>query len=97
MWALRYKGDIKAYLTSFRALNLFAKSSGEPLQDMINRALPIEILHMRFSQYTGIFTEDEVFLQATYEAGKQVELEKRVIKSREVPGTAPVSGSQDSS
>jgi hypothetical protein len=86
MWTLRYKGDIKAYLTSFRALNLLAKSSGEPLQDMINRALPIEILHMRFSHHAGIFTDDEIFLQATYEAGKQVELEKRVTKSREAPG-----------
>ena len=38
MWALRYKGDIKAYLTSFRTLNQLAKSTGEAMQDMVNRA-----------------------------------------------------------
>jgi len=97
MWALQYKGDIKAYLTSFRALNLLAKSSGEPLQDMINRALPLEILHMRFSRYTGIFTDDELFLDATYEAGKQVELEKSIVKSKEAPGSAPGSDSNRNS
>ena len=36
MCALRYQGDAKAYLTSFRALNRLAKTTGEAMQDMVN-------------------------------------------------------------
>jgi hypothetical protein len=95
MWTLRYKGDIKAYFTSFRALNLLAKATGEPLQDMVNRAMPSEILHMRFAHNFGIFTEDEPFLDATYEAGRQVELEKSLLKHTEGTSRVQTSDAKD--
>jgi hypothetical protein len=93
MWALRYKGDIKAYVTSFRALNRLAKSTGEAMQDMVNKALPTDIVHMRFARSAGTFTDDDTFWHATFEAGRQVELEKNVIKRHE---SVPM-GSQGSS
>jgi hypothetical protein len=48
--ALKYKGDIKAYLTAFKALNLQAGSNGEALQDIIDEALPNSIIDVRFYQ-----------------------------------------------
>jgi hypothetical protein len=97
MWALRYKGDIKAYLTSFRAQNRLAKSTGEAMQDMVNRALPTELIHMRFARSAGTFTNDEAFLQATFEAGRQVEMEKNVIKRHEMLGSQSSSGNSKGS
>jgi len=37
---LEYKGDIKAYLTEFWALNIYARCTGESLQEKINLAIP---------------------------------------------------------
>jgi hypothetical protein len=71
--ALRYKGDIKAYLTAFKALNLQAGSNGEGLQDIIDEALPNSIIDVRFYQNPRDLRTDEDFLTATYEAGRHVE------------------------
>jgi len=99
--ALRYKGDIKAYLTEFRALNIHARVTGEALQNKVNLALPLEIIDMRFAQNPRLFMEDEPFLVATYEAGRHWEnrnllaKEKAAIErgsgtgSHRVPGKGP--------
>jgi hypothetical protein len=71
--ALKYKGDIKAYLTTFTTLNRLAGSTGEGLQDIVNRALPREIINVRFYQNPRALTNDQDFLTATYEAGRHVE------------------------
>jgi hypothetical protein len=70
---LKYKGDIKAYLTVFTTLNRLAGSTGEPLQTIINEALPQDITTMRFNQNPRALTTDVDFLTATYEAGRHVE------------------------
>lgn len=44
--ALRYKDDIKAYLVTFEALNHQAQVTGQPLQKMVDLALPVEIINM---------------------------------------------------
>jgi hypothetical protein len=71
--ALKYKGDIKAYLTAFKALNHQAGSNGEGLQDIINEAIPNEIIDVRFYQNPADLNTDEDFLVATYSAGRHVE------------------------
>jgi hypothetical protein len=80
--ALRYKGDIKAYLTAFRALNIHARVNGEALQNKVNLALPLEIIDMRFAQNPHLFTEDEPFLVATYEAGRHWENRNLLMKEK---------------
>ena len=57
--ALRYKGDIKAYLTALRALNIHARVMGEALQNKVNLALPLKIIDRRLAQNPCWFTEDE--------------------------------------
>jgi hypothetical protein len=79
--AFKYKGDIKAYLTSFTTLNRLAGSNGEGLQDIINEALPNEIIDVRFYQNPRALTTDQDFLTATYEAGRHVETLK-ALKAR---------------
>jgi hypothetical protein len=79
---LRYKGDIKAYLTAFRALNIHARVTGEALQNKVNLALPLEIIDMRFAQNPHLFTEDEPFLVATYEAGRHWENRNLLAKEK---------------
>jgi hypothetical protein len=70
---LKYKGDIKAYITAFKTLNRVAGSNGEGLQSIINRALPHDIIDVRFFQNPRPLTTDQDFIQACYEAGKHVE------------------------
>ena len=82
MSALRYKGDIKGYLTAFRALNIHAWVTGEALQNKVNLALPLEIIDMRFAQNPRLFTEDEPFLVATYEAGRHWENRNLLAKEK---------------
>jgi hypothetical protein len=43
------------------------------LKDIIDQAMPNDIVDMRFAQNRGIITNDEDFLVATYEAGRHVE------------------------
>jgi len=88
--ALHYKGDIKAYLTAFRALNIHAQVTGEALQSKVNVALLLEIIDMRFAQNPRLFTEDEPFLVATYEAGRH--WENRNLLAKEKAASEPGSG-----
>jgi hypothetical protein len=71
--ALKYKGDIKVYLTAFKALNHQAGSNGEGLQDIINEVIPNEIIDVWFYQNPADLNTDEDFLVATYQAGRHVE------------------------
>jgi len=48
-----------------------------------------EILRMRFAHYLGEFEDDEGFLQATYQAGIQVQRLKTLEKAREAQKGAP--------
>ena len=73
---LKYQGSIRAYLTEFRALNNFARATGEALREKVDLAMPDAILDMRFAHYLEDFTDDEGFLQATHQAGLQVEKKK---------------------
>lgn len=54
-------------------LNNFARAIGEGLREKVDLAMTSEILKMRFAHYLGDFADDEGFLQATYQAGLQVE------------------------
>jgi len=86
---LKYSGDIRAYFTEFRALNQYARATGEGLQEKINIAMTSEILRMRFAHYKGGFVDDNDFMEATYQAGLQVEEMKALEKTREaarIPG-----------
>jgi len=80
---LRYKGDIKAYFTEFRALNVYAQATGEGLREKIDQAMPDNILDMRFAHYMEEFIDDEHFLTATYNAGLHVERRKALRTARE--------------
>jgi len=80
---LKYTGNIQAYFTEFLALNRYARSTGEGLQEKINLAMTSEILRMRFAHYRGNFVDDNDFMTATYEAGLQVEEMKALEKTRD--------------
>jgi len=70
---LKYQGSICAYLTEFRALNNFAWATGEALREKIDLAMPDTLLDMWFAHYLEDFADDKGFLQATHQAGLQVE------------------------
>jgi len=80
---LRYNGDIRAYMTEFRALNNLARASGESLQEKIDLAMPEAVIDMRFAHYLGEFADDEGFLHATYQAALQVERKKALKQAKE--------------
>jgi len=80
---LKYQGSIRTYLTEFRALNNFARATGEALREKVDLAMPDAILDMRFAHYLGDFADDEGFLQATHQAGLQVERKKALRAARE--------------
>jgi len=87
---LKYQGSIRTYMTEFRALNNFARATGEGLKEKIDLAMPDSILDMRFNQNPEDLVEDEQFLQATYRASIQVEKKKALKGARElVKGTQP--------
>jgi len=73
---LKYQGSIRAYLTEFQALNNFAHVTGEVLWEKVDLAMPEALLDMRFAHYLEDFADDEGFLQATHQAGLQVEKKK---------------------
>jgi len=77
---LKYQGSIRAYLTEFRALNNFARATGEALREKVDLAMPDAVLDMRFAHYLEDFADDEGFLQATHQGGLQVE-KKRTLKA----------------
>jgi len=87
---LKYGGDIQAYLTEFKALNNYARVTGESLQEKINLAMPDSVLDMRFAHYLGEFVDDEGLLEATSQAALQVEMKKALKASRDAVRTAPV-------
>jgi len=80
---LKYQGSIRAYLTEFRALNNFAWATGEALREKVDLAIPDALLGMRFAHYLEDFADDEGFLQATHQAGLQVEKKKALKQGRE--------------
>jgi hypothetical protein len=100
---LKYQGSIRSYLTEFRTLNVYARATGEGLQEKINMAMPDSILDMRFNQNEEDFVDDEHFLRATYRAGLQVEKKKALKAAKEAlrssgpPGKEDNKGGQNSS
>jgi len=80
---LKYNGDIRSYFTEFRALYNYAHGTGEGLQGKVDLAMTSEILRMRFSHYLGEFPDDEGYLDASYQAGLQVERIKALENTRE--------------
>jgi len=80
---LKYMGDIRAYMTELRALNNYARATGEGLQEKVDMAMPDTVLDMRFAHYMGEFADDEGFLQATYQAALQVEKKKALKQAKE--------------
>lgn len=71
-----------------------SKRNWEPLQHMVDQAVPAEILPMRFSHNPSLFREDKPFLHVTYEAGRCVERLRALLKSKE--GTSGGWGHQGS-
>jgi len=86
---LRYQRFIRTYLTEFRALNLFARTTGEALKEKIDLAMMSEILRICFAHYLEEFEDNKGFLQATYQAGIQVGRLKTLEKARETQKGAP--------
>jgi len=80
---LKYQGSIRAYLMEIRALNNFARTTGEALREKVDLAMPEAVLDMRFAHYLEDFADDEGFLQATHQAGLQVEKKKALRQARE--------------
>jgi len=70
---IEYKGDIKAYLTEFWSLNVYAQCTRESLQEKTNLAMPRAIIDMQFAHHMGEFIDDEHFLTTTYKAEVHVE------------------------
>jgi hypothetical protein len=93
---LKYQGSIRAYLTEFRTLNVYARATGEGLQEKINMAMPDSILDMRFNQNEEDFVDDEHFLRATYKAGLQVEKKKALKAAKEALQSKDIKGGQGS-
>jgi len=86
---LKYQGSIRTYLTEFRALNNFAKATGEGLREKIDLAMPDSILDMRFNQNPDEPTDNEGFMSLTYRAGIQVEKKKALKAAREASKGGP--------
>ena len=80
---------------AFRALNIHARVMGEALQSKVNVALPLEIIDMRFAQNPRLFTEDEPFLVATYEAGRHWEIRNLLAKEKAASERGSGAGSQN--
>jgi len=80
---LKYQGSIRAYLTEFQALNNFARATGEEVREKVDLAMLDAVLDMRFTHYLEDFADDEGFLQATHQAGLQVEKKKALRLVRE--------------
>jgi len=86
---LKYQGSIRTYLTKFRALNNFAKVTGEGLREKIDLVMPDSILDMRFNQNPDKPTDNEAFMSATYRAGIQVEKKIALKAAREASKGGP--------
>jgi len=86
---LKYQGSIRAYLTEFRALNNFALATGEALREKVDLAMPDTVLDMRFAHYLEDLADDEGFLQATHQAGLQVEKKKALKAAKDAMRAGP--------
>jgi len=84
---LRYQGSICTFLMEFRALNNFARATGEGLREKIDLAMPDSILDMQFNQNSDEPTDNKGFMNATYQAGIQVEKKKALRMAREMSDT----------
>jgi len=91
---LKYQGSIRAYLMEFRALNNFARATGEALRGKVDLAMPDAVLDMRFAHYLEDFADDEGFLQATHQAGLQLE-KKKTLKAAQEAMRGPTAGTKD--
>jgi len=91
---LKYQGSTRAYLIVFHALNNFAPATGEALREKVDLAMPDAILDVRFAHYREDFADDEGFLQATHQAGLQVEKKKTLKAAREAT-RGPTTGTKD--
>jgi len=87
---LKYQGSIRAYLTEFRVLNNFTRATGEALREKVDLAMPDAVLDIRFAQDLEDFADDEGFLQATHQAGLQVEWKKALKAAKEAMRAGPV-------
>jgi len=92
---LKYQGSIRTYLTEFRALNNFAQATGEALREKVDLAMPDAGLNMRFAHYLEDFADDKGFLQATHQAGLQVE-KKKVLRAAKEAMRSAVAPNKDS-
>jgi len=78
-----------------RALNTHARVTGDALQSKVYVALPLEIIDMCFAQNPHLFTEDEQFLVATYEARRHWENRNRLAKEKAASERGSGTGSQN--
>jgi len=69
-------------LVSFKTINRHAGVNGTSLKEIVNTALPPDIISLRFSQNRGPLHNDDDFLLATEEAGRHYEELKRTLKMR---------------
>jgi len=92
---LRYQGFIRDNLTEFRALINFARATGEALRETVDLAMPDAVLDMCFAHYLEDFADDEGFLQATHQAGLQVEKKKVLQLAQKHARTLAPAGKRD--
>ena len=85
---LKYQGSIRAYLMEFQVLINFARATCKALREKVDLAMPDAVLDMRFAHYLEDFADDEGFLQATHQAGLQVEKKKALKQAREMSGNS---------
>ena len=92
---LKYQGSIRAYLTEFQMLNNFVRATREARREKVDKAIPDAVLDMRFAHYLEDFTDDEGFLQATHQAGLQVEKKKALKMAKEAMRAGPAPTKKD--
>jgi len=64
-------------------LNNFARATAEALREKVDLAMPDVLLDMRFAHYLEDFTDDKGLLQATHQAGLQIEKKMALKQARE--------------
>ena len=70
---LKYKGDIQAYMIALRALNHFARMTGEALKKTVDQAIGRKICDTCAFRTHGRLDNDVDFLAATLDAGLDYE------------------------
>lgn len=69
MMALKYNGDISAYLTRMQELNRTVQWSGVSFQTYIRCNIPVKITELMYARHGKIPKDDKKFLEAVREAG----------------------------